>query len=45
MAENPQTVEKVNKGDNHLIVAIGASAGGLQAFESFLTELPTNSIL
>jgi two-component system CheB/CheR fusion protein len=42
MAEDQQIAKNINKVNNHLVVAIGASAGGLQAFESFLTELPVN---
>ena len=28
---------------NHLILGIGASAGGLDAFRSFFSEMPTDS--
>src|SRR5664279_1073316 len=42
MAEDQQIAKNINKVKTHLVVAIGASAGGLQAFESFLTELPAN---
>ena len=42
MADDQQIAKNINKVNNHLVVAIGASAGGLKAFESFLTELPVN---
>lgn len=36
-------LEPINKNDDFFIVGIGASAGGLAAFESFFSAIPTNT--
>ena len=37
------SVENRSASDGHLIVGIGASAGGLEAFRSFFSEMPVDS--
>jgi len=38
-----QSTAKTHDRQGHLIVGIGASAGGLQAFRSFFTAMPADS--
>ena len=42
-SEAPHTAEQKANGSSHLIVGIGASAGGLEAFRTFLENMPADS--
>ena len=42
-SEVPHTAEQKANGSSHLIVGIGASAGGLEAFRTFFEHMPADS--
>ena len=43
MSEQEGVGEDPGRAVEHLVVGLGASAGGLEALEEFLDELPANS--